>query len=409
MLARTAKSLLSRVYEPWRYWWGLCCTKVGGFFGSKRLPIRMLVVSDGLVSTSEQQLAPLKRYAVLLRRQFGLVTRFMSVDDAKSLKSKALTAFSIVCLKLSFRIPAREAEQIVADFRQRLPHGKVALVYFDGDDDLCIQWPGVLTMVDLYVKKHVFADPTAYLKAYVGKSNLTDYVANQYGTSFASNMIPSSGGLRSEDLPKIHLGWNIALDNKISTLFQHIAPTKTTPKTVDIICRATVPPDNWMFPLRDTVLKVLGSSHGRFKALLPNQRVSQDQYYEEMRISRICVSPFGYGEICWRDFEAILCGCLLIKPDMSHVRTIPNIFVAGETYVPVRWDYADLIEKCEYYLANEEERARICDRAYQQLAEYYNNYQFVRTFGELLKSLGIQLPSTMAKSEGDLLSSSLRN
>jgi len=27
--------------------------------------------------------------------------------------------------------------------------------------------------------------------------------------------------------------------------------------------------------------------------------------------SKICISPFGYGEICWRDFEAIIFGCLL--------------------------------------------------------------------------------------------------
>ena len=43
-----------------------------------------------------------------------------------------------------------------------------------------------------------------------------------------------------------------------------------------------------------------------------------------MRHSRICISPFGYGEICWRDFEAILCGCLVVKPDMSHVETNPS-------------------------------------------------------------------------------------
>ena len=29
------------------------------------------------------------------------------------------------------------------------------------------------------------------------------------------------------------------------------------------------------------------------------------------------LSPFGWGEICYRDFEAALNGMLLIKPDMN--------------------------------------------------------------------------------------------
>ena len=83
------------------------------------------------------------------------------------------------------------------------------------------------------------------------------------------------------------------------------------------------------------------------------------------------MSPFGYGEVCGRDTEAILGGCLLVKPDMSHIRSLPDFYVSGETYVPVRWDYADLAETCEYYLDREEERARIAANAYRVLADSF--------------------------------------
>jgi hypothetical protein len=306
------------------------------------------------------------------------------VNDAISLGDDAFNAFNVVGLQLDFRTPAPEAERVVASFRRRLPEGTTRLVYFDGDDDLGIQWPAVLRLVDLYVKKHVFADADAYLKTYIGKSNLTDYVASRNGISFTSNIIPSSGGHRPEDLRKVHLGWNIGLDNKIVELFERLPRPQPAEKDNDIVCRATVPIDNWIFPLRDVVLKVLEPVKDRFRILLPNQRVSQEKYYQEMRRSRICISPFGYGEICWRDFEAVVCGCLVIKPDMGHVRTNPDIFVPGETYVPVRWDYADLVEKCEYYLNHETERARIADHAYVVLAESYQKHRLVATFAELL-------------------------
>ena len=115
-----------------------------------------------------------------------------------------------------------------------------------------------------------------------------------------------------------------------------------------------------------------------------------------MRRARICVSPLGYGEVCWRDFEAVIFGCLLIKPDMSHLRSSPNIFVPGETYVPVRWDYADLAEKCTYYLEREMERARICENAYRVLAEYYRNDAFVSSFADLLERIGLRSVQTTA-------------
>lgn len=70
--------------------------------------------------------------------------------------------------------------------------------------------------------------------------------------------------------------------------------------------------------------------------------------------SRICrynekkqctLSPYGQGELCFRDFEIIKYGSIMIKPDMSKVITHPNIYIPYETYIPCNLDYSDLIEK----------------------------------------------------------------
>jgi spore maturation protein CgeB len=93
--------------------------------------------------------------------------------------------------------------------------------------------------------------------------------------------------------------------------------------------------------------------------------VPQKQYNQEVRNSKIVLSPFGLGELCFRDFEAVQSNALLVKPDMSHIDTWPDIFVPGETYVPIRWDADDLVETCEHYLAHEAERLRIVQNAYE--------------------------------------------
>jgi hypothetical protein len=90
----------------------------------------------------------------------------------------------------------------------------------------------------------------------------------------------------------------------------------------------------------------------------------------ELRRSKLCFSPFGYGEICWRDFEAIACGAVLVKPDMSHVRAQPDIYRPFETYIPVRWDLADLNDRVREALASPETQKTIADAAYATVRDH---------------------------------------
>lgn len=79
--------------------------------------------------------------------------------------------------------------------------------------------------------------------------------------------------------------------------------------------------------------------------------VDRQKYYNLLKRSKIVVAPFGYGEIAPRDIESASVGATLIKPLMSHIRTIPDVYVDNETYVPVNWDYRDLTDKIEMILS----------------------------------------------------------
>ena len=363
---------------------------------------RLLLVSDGAGYTSEQQFAPIGRHAGVLRDQLGVVAQYQALAQALLMDSRKLASFDIVGLKLNFRTPVADVERIVQHFSQALAGTVAKLVYFDGDDDSGVQWHAVISAVDLYVKKHIYANPDHYVQQFIGKSTLTDYAARQHGVSFANDIIPTSGGISAEHLSKLHLGWNIGLDDKIFELSKTLSTREHPVRDLDISCRAYVAPEVWTHELRNSAIKQMAAMSTQFRVLAPRDRVPQDKYYEEMLRSKICVSPFGFGELCWRDFEAILCGCLLVKPDMGHLKTSPDLFIPHVTYVPVRWDYSDLEAQCARYLANEGERLRIVKRARDELLASLTPEFFLDRFSALLARLrsspnlaGPQLPENL--------------
>ncbi len=73
------------------------------------------------------------------------------------------------------------------------------------------------------------------------------------------------------------------------------------------------------------------------------QRVSAEEYYQQMMRSKIVIAPFGYGEMAPRDIESAVFGAILVKPQMGHIQTLPNIYVDG-TYCPVDWEFYSMNE-----------------------------------------------------------------
>ena len=115
--------------------------------------------------------------------------------------------------------------------------------------------------------------------------------------------------------------------------------------------------------------------------------VDHRAYLAELRRSKICFSPYGYGEICLRDFEAMATGAMLIKPSVADVETAPNFFRPFETYVPLKVDCSDLEEKTAYYLQAEDERRAIAEQAFNQVADWLTRRRFASHFDRLFAGL----------------------
>ncbi|GAA4131462.1 glycosyltransferase [Aminobacter aganoensis] len=389
-LLRGLRRRWARSAASYRY--GVAERAVVGAVSKRKPVVRLLLVSDGAEYTSEQQFAPLIRHQRALRRELGIVFRMISQEAALARPGAFFLDYDVVGLKLSFRSKPGDVEKALAHLRKVVDRTTTKLVYFDGDDDQSMQWPNVCEAVDLYVKKHGFADISAYRKAYRATANetkinnLTDYVARLAGDDVPDQTV-TSVPVGDECLGKLHVGWNIALDDKIEQLVARPGEAGAQVRSIDILCRAHVPPEAWIAPMRSSAIEAVTRLSSRFNVLAPRSRVSQEEYNLELTRSRICVSPIGYGELCWRDFEAILSGCLLVKPSMDHITTKPNIFVPHSTYIPVNWDYSDLEEKCAFYLENEAERAALASRARSTLLNGLTEEWFLREFSELMARL----------------------
>ena len=104
-----------------------------------------------------------------------------------------------------------------------------------------------------------------------------------------------------------------------------------------------------------------------------------EEYAEYLYDSKVCLSPFGMGEVCFRDFECINVGTIMIKPSMDIVMTNPNIYIDKETYFAVNYDWSNLNEVIDEVLSDFDRlNSEITDNARRKfVSEYqYEDYCF---------------------------------
>ena len=103
---------------------------------------------------------------------------------------------------------------------------------------------------------------------------------------------------------------------------------------------------------------------------LDTRKLSRRGYMNELRRSKVVLSPFGWGEITLKDFEVFLTGGMLLKPAMDHMQTWPNFYERDVTYLSHDWDLTDLEQRIEWSIDNEADRMAIAEEGQRRYVEY---------------------------------------
>lgn len=124
------------------------------------------------------------------------------------------------------------------------------------------------------------------------------------------------------------------------------------------------------------------SNYSIFKNKLP-----REDFLNLMSNSKAALSPFGMGEICFRDFELMQYGTIMIKPSMEHLQTIPNPYIPNKTYIPVKHDWSNLQEVLEEVVDNYFEYQELVSNFRDRFKQLYTPENFVQYWHEILTSV----------------------
>ena len=269
------------------------------------------------------------------------------------------------------------------------------VIWFDASDSTGTTQFNVMPFGDGYYKGQILKDKTLYCKPFYGYRIFTDYYKRNLGVTYSEEMErphyadgrtrPNAILLKDNEMPKLRVSWNSAMNdwgsyNYVSgalvAKMRALLPLKTNYAT-----RFASPGRNRKILINGRI----GLSHSREvvkrqrqliidtlqqKFNVQTTRMPRRQYLKEMKESRIGVSPFGMGEICYRDFEIIINGAALLKQDMTHMETWPPLYKKDETYAAFSWDLSDFEDKLRELLRDEEKAMRISENA-QWAYEHY--------------------------------------
>lgn len=239
----------------------------------------------------------------------------------------------------------------IISFLENLRKKVDCVLWFDNTDSSGTPQFMVLPWVDRYFKKQLLKDLSLYKSNYYTDRFHIDYYVKNYNLEKTKEDIKGLDAIKLDMKYKkiITLSWNCSLWDyrysnykflRVLNLYSRILKLKFVPpyKERKILFSAnfSYKSSNLFSFQRKELLKYLTR---KFKN---NQNISLGYvpykiFLKNLRTSKAIFSPFLYGEICRSDFETFIFGSALIKPNMDHIITWPNIYIKNKTYIPISW------------------------------------------------------------------------
>ena len=312
----------------------------------------------------------------LIISRFSHLVSFLNMESGQAKRVEGDCAILVRTFKGNKFLDGEDQKkrEVINDFKKRF-NRVVILDDGAGSDNLHFEY---MDLVDLYYKGKLLKERANYLKPMYGRQIFTNYYKEKFG------VIDDKAKLRKPPpdpclLKKLRVSWNLGcgvypVPNKQLTrlargvaifnlskvlkpwfIYSYKKMIATLSQPTD--CETKLKKVQVRFG-NNTLPNTIGYQRKLFVAKCTNNEnvltgsINLAAYNKEIRSVAAVLSPFGWGEICFRDFEAISNGSLLIKPDMGHIETWPDVYKASKTYLPVDWDGDNLVETINYVSKN---------------------------------------------------------
>lgn len=317
------------------------------------------------------QVYPFLFYRDAIRERFGVSFRFLPITPYLEGR-KPESGAAHVMIQPWFTVDREKLTRLLEQIRAANSSAQVDFVDAFAPNDLRLART-VEPFVRYYLKKSLFKERETHRTVFLGDTNLEDYVARTFGQDIA----PVDHGVPAAILPRLRLSPNFFTAPQYLHQFLTSESPPDTKREFGIHARMDLTTDVRRYPREQAFERVRDVPGHHIVVDSSDDPLPWAAYLKEMQASAVCLSPFGYGELCWRDIEAILTGAVLVKPDMSHLDTLPDLYAAGETYLPVRWDFSDLAEVVAPVMADDTQRRGIALTAWTRLHTYLREDRFL--------------------------------
>lgn len=163
---------------------------------------------------------------------------------------------------------------------------------------------------------------------------------------------------------------------------------KPVERPIDVFFSGSVSDKNPPGVHREKLMRTLESiqlSHPKRTIVSHKGRLLKNEYLDLLRTSKIAVSPWGNAEWCWRDYEAIYSGTIVIKPDTDFVQAVPDLYRSNKYYIACKPDFSDLEEKIFYVLENYEKLTDMRKDARNLLVDHWNDEKIAYDLAQALR------------------------
>tara|TARA_B100000989_G_scaffold276409_1_gene236653 strand:- start:138 stop:1289 length:1152 start_codon:yes stop_codon:yes gene_type:complete len=269
------------------------------------------------------------------------------------------------------------------------------LIWFDLTDSAGTTQFEVLPHVKKYVKGQLYKDKELYRKNLFRNRFFSDYYQKKF--KIENDIKFNFCKLEANYEQKVILGWNLGVANffdiiNYSNLEKLICLSKFIflkdkkklynyslrnitehNKKFDLFFRLSNRKNNEKKSIHYQRQYVGEFLNNRYNLDTFKNKMNHKKYLINLMNSKISVGCFGWGEICYREFEATRMGTAFVYPNLQYIKTWPDIFIDGKTYKSYELDFSNLQETIEFLLDNKNSRDEMVYNSQEILNGVYSN------------------------------------